>query len=286
MPPKSTTTPPSELVESPGALMQLNAQSLISQALSSNAAIETIEKLVSLAKDVRAVQAREAWHRAMADFQKLCPPIQKTKTATITTRAGGRYSYSYAPLEEILRVVRPVMAPLGLSISWRSGKVDGTSVSVICQVSHTLTHSEDSGVVVVPIAAGDDGRGANPSQRVASALTYAKRYSLLGILGLAPEEDDDAAGASGDEDDRTPPATEPGPESSRTGVVESVSRAADREKLSVEERLDLTARYLKGQPLNKAALEDLRQLQMFLGDAEGVAQWRADRERDVERGKP
>jgi hypothetical protein len=221
----------------------------------------------------------------MADFQRQVPAIPKTKTAQITTRGGGRYSYSYAPLEEILRVTRPVMAPLGLSISWRSGKVDGTSVSVICQVAHTLGHVEDSGTVTVPVTAGDDGRGANPSQRVASAMTYAKRYSLLGILGLAPEEDDDSASASGDEDERTPPATAPGPESDRTFVVESVSRMADKQKLSVEERLELTKNYLHGQPLNKATVEDLRQLQMFLGDSEGVAQWRHDRERDLERGQ-
>lgn len=36
--------------------------------------------------------------------------------------------------------------------------------------------------------------GASAPQRVGIALTYAKRYSLLSIIGLAPEDDPDAAG--------------------------------------------------------------------------------------------
>ncbi len=49
----------------------------------------------------------------------------------------------------------------------------------------------------MPIGGGDDRSGANPAQRVGIAATYAKRYSLLGILGIAPEDDDDAGSQSG-----------------------------------------------------------------------------------------
>src|SRR5262245_7543688 len=265
--------------EAPTALVRLDPQALIAHAVKANANIETIEKLVALAERVRAVQAREAWHHAIAEFQRQCPIIAKTKTARIPTRSGA-YTYTYAPLDEILRVVRPVMAPLGLSIAWKSGKVDGTSVSVVCQVAHRLGHVEDSGLVTVPVSIGDDARGANPAQRVASAMTYAKRYSLLGILGLAPEEDDDADGAAGDDDRRRPTEAE------RGKLTADAARLATERNLSTEERLELTKSYLHGQPMNKATVEDLDQLQMFLGDPAAVGQWRAERARDLEDGKP
>lgn len=172
------------------SLMRLDPQALISKAIEAGSGIDTMERLVALAKDVREVQAREAWYSAMAEFQRTCPSIKKTATAKIATRIGPGYSYRYAPLDEIMSVIQPVMGPLGLSVSWRS-RVEPAQVIVSCRVSHTLGHHEESGDIAMPVLQGD-GTGANPAQRVGIAATYAKRYSLLGIIGLAPEDDDDA----------------------------------------------------------------------------------------------
>lgn len=177
------------------ALARLDPQALITRAIESGTGIDVMERLVALAKDVREVQAREAWYEAMAEFQRRCPTVKKTTTAKIQTRGGASYSYRYAPLDEILSVAQPVMGELGLSASWRS-KIEPDRVIVACRISHTLGHHEESGDIAMPIVS-TDGAGANPAQRVGIALTYAKRYALLGILGLAPEDDDDGGGASG-----------------------------------------------------------------------------------------
>src|SRR5262245_31906112 len=84
----------------PGALVRLDPQALLTLALQQSAGIDTIERLVALAKDVRAMAAREAFHKALADFQRECPPILKSKTATIRT-ARATYSYTFAPLPDI-----------------------------------------------------------------------------------------------------------------------------------------------------------------------------------------
>jgi hypothetical protein len=169
-------------------LTRLDPQALIAQAITAGAGIETMERLVALAKDVRAVQAKEAWYEAMAEFQQICPVIKKTRKV-----ATGRYSYSYAPLDEILSTIQPIMGPLGLSVSWRN-KIEGEKVFANCRISHTLGHHEESGEIAMPVSIGDDGRGANPMQRVGISTTYAKRYSLLSIIGMAPEDDPDAKG--------------------------------------------------------------------------------------------
>lgn len=175
-------------------LARIDAQSLIAQAIAAGAGIDTMERLVALAKDLREVQAREAWYGAMAEFQRTCPPIRKTSQARIATRSGGGYTYRFAALDEIMSAVTPILTALGLSVSWRS-TVKSTSVVVICRVAHSLGHVEDGGEVEMPVMPGDTG--ANPAQRVGISLTYARRYALMNALGLAPEDDDDAG---------TPPA--------------------------------------------------------------------------------
>jgi ERF superfamily len=279
---KATTAkaPQAELIEAEALVpTSTDPAALIARALSANANIETIEKLVALEERVAARRAREAWHSALAAFQAECPMIPKSREAKIPLRSGGSFSYTFAALQDVMRVVKPYMAKHGLTSRWGQSKIDATSATVVCLIAHRLGHVEDSGPVTVPVSVGDEGRGMSAAQRASSAMTYAKRMSIVNGLGVTAEDDeDDDATDTGDPTKPTAP--------DRPFVVESVSRAADRANLSVEERLDLTKRYLKGQPLNKAALDDLRQLQMFLGDAEGVAQWRADRERDVERGKP
>ena len=185
-----TTTPPN-----PHAIARLDPQALIAKAIEAGSGIDTLERLVTLAKDIRQVSAREAWYDAMAEFQRKCPPIFKTKEARIATRTGGTYAYSYAPLDEILRTIQPVMSELGLSIAWVGSKVENNTVYSSCRISHRLGHSEESGLFAMPFQ--NDGR-MNAAQIVGSASTYAKRYSLLAILGMAPEDDDDAQGTEPD----------------------------------------------------------------------------------------
>jgi len=172
------------------ALATPDPHMLLARAIELGAGIETVERLVSLARDVRAIRAREAWYGAMAEFQNTCPAIKKTLTASIrTTRA--QFQYRYAPLDEVLAVVQPILGPLGLSVSWRS-RVESEQCVVSCRIAHALGHVEDSGDVSVPVVMTDPGIGATPPQRVGIALTYARRYSLLCALGIAPEDDDDA----------------------------------------------------------------------------------------------
>lgn len=176
------------------ALVRLDPQELINTALTNNASIETLERLFELSKNVRAMQAKEAWLHAMARFQEECPPIKRSKKASIQTQGGGSYSYTYAPLAEIMSKVQPVLGPLGLSISFRVRHTDG-QVHAMCQVAHEMGHQESSGEVSMPFDRGD-GKGANPAQRIGIASTYAKRYALLAILGIAPEDDADSRGAT------------------------------------------------------------------------------------------
>jgi hypothetical protein len=197
------------------ATQSLDPQALIESAIKNNAAVETMEKLVALAERIQANRARSAWYDAMAEFQRSCPSPKKDKTA-----AAGSYSFKYATLDEWMQTILPVMGPLGLSVSWKKHAEVKDSVTYSCVISHALGHSEESGPVTMPVMAGlANDRGANAAQRVGIAHSYAMRYSLRAIVGLAPTDDDEASAPA--------PAAEPTPQPSgeifvARGVVKSV----------------------------------------------------------------
>jgi hypothetical protein len=176
-------------------IIKLDPQALMQSAIDQGADIEKLERLIAMAKDVRAEQARAAWYDAMAEFQKQAPTILKSKRANM-----GKFSFSYAPLDAILGAVQPVMGPLGLSISFRLIEATAQHVTYIARIVHALGHHEDSGPVTMPIVQGGvvaEDKGANPAQRVGIAHSYAKRYAAVAILGIAPEDDEDAASSNG-----------------------------------------------------------------------------------------
>ena len=188
--------------EPTGIVRRLDPQALIEQALANNAAVETLERLFALAKEVRAEQAREAWNQAMADFQRDAPQILKSKRAKFASSTGGEVRYSYAPLDAVAPKLQEVMGPLGLSIAWRQ-KIQKEAVIVWCRISHALGHYEESGEVEVPIDY-ETRTAASKAQRVGIALTFASRYALRAVSGIVAEEDDSDGAVGGAEPESRP----------------------------------------------------------------------------------
>lgn len=174
------------------AIRTVDPQTLIASALDKGASVETVERLVALAERMEAMQAKSAYHAAVSAFQAACPEITKDSDAKIRTRAGHEFTYSFASLPTILSAVRPVLGKHGLSVSWRHAMTQ-THVTTECLVTHEFGHVGSSGEIVIPIEQGTEGgSGASPAQRVGIATTYGERYALKAVLGLAPEDDDDA----------------------------------------------------------------------------------------------
>ena len=119
---------------------------------------------------------------ALAAFQADLPPLGKDSTAN-----AGTYSYSYADLAAVSRVVLPLLGKQGLSFSSKPTLVDGKFV-----LDYVLRHSS-----------GDEDRGSYPlpsgrPQEVGSAITYARRYALMAVTGVFPAEEDDDGKAAHD----------------------------------------------------------------------------------------
>lgn len=119
---------------------------------------------------------------ALAELQRNLPEIVKPLTATVTTNTGRDYSYHYVDLAMLHRVVKPLLHANGLS--WTDVPTlrdDGKFV-----LRFTCTHLESGEQLGGDYPLNPAG---TPQQR-GSEITYARRYSLCSMLGIAPEDDD------------------------------------------------------------------------------------------------
>ena len=179
-----------------------SVDSLISQAISSNANVDVMEKLFSLREKMKAEQAKEAFVTALGNFQAQCPVIEKTKK--VMNKDGVTVRYQFAPLDSIVKQIQKPLQNNGLSYDWDTinDKVNKT-MKAICTVTHTLGHSKQS-EFEIPI--DPEGYMTAP-QKVASALTFAKRYSLCNALGISTaDEDTDATDVNKEKNAKSPKA--------------------------------------------------------------------------------
>lgn len=126
---------------------------------------------------------------ALAAFQAELPTLGKTNTANT-----GTYSYRYADLADVSKVVLPLLAKHGLSFSAKP-TIDESGRFVLAYVLRHAGGGEDAGVYPLP--------GNATPQQVGSAITYARRYVLQSMTGIAPDEDDDGKAAQDTKVDST-----------------------------------------------------------------------------------
>ena len=109
--------------------------------------------------------------------------VQKNKTADT-----GKYSYQYVDIAQI----HDYLEKIGARYYQYIDRVDGDDYVMTVKIIDGVEQPPLRGARVVDATlVGVD----NPAQQQGSALTYARRYSLLMAFGLAME-DDDAQGFS------------------------------------------------------------------------------------------
>lgn len=106
---------------------------------------------------------------------------------------------SYADLASVWDAAREPLTTNGLAVMQAFLPAETGYVTVETLLAHSSGEWVSS-VLTMPAESGPQRQGA---QAYGSAITYARRYSLAAILGIAPAGDDDdgsAASARGDED--------------------------------------------------------------------------------------
>src|SRR5437899_9276611 len=126
---------------------------------------------------------------ALAKAQAILVNPEKSLVATIRTGrpAEGERSFRYAPLASGLDIVRKTLGQHEIA-TVQTTAIDQATGMV--QLTTMLAHASGEWIAsdwpVCPIA-----ETANP-QRMGAALTYARRYALFTLVGIAGEDDLDA----------------------------------------------------------------------------------------------
>lgn len=102
------------------------------------------------------------------------------------------FKSTYATLENVIDAAKPVLTSEGLAFMQHCGPRDATGVTVTTLLVHT-SGQYIGDALTLPMVKADP-------QAAGSAITYARRYALMSMLGL-PATDDDAEEAT-----RPPPA--------------------------------------------------------------------------------
>jgi hypothetical protein len=210
---------------------------------------------------------------ALAKAQAEIANPEKSLTATIVSPfpCEGSRSFRYAPLSTGLNLVRKCLGRHEIAT------VQATSIdrdSGLIRLTTTLVHASGEWIASDwPVCAVTE---TGAPHRMGAALTYARRYALFTLVGIAGEDDLDApdlptTGLSS-EAETSPPKPEQG-----AGLIghPSPSQATGRPLQSAERR----ARTQRPQPprLLPDASEDLRRQLMsqlkLLGSPEALAMW-------------
>lgn len=179
----------------PGELVVQNAEvsavptpaNLLERAIDKGTDLAQLEKLMDLQDRWEQKQAAKAFNAALVGFQSQKPEIKTNKRADFVNKTGGRTTYAYAELSHIQLQIDPILSRHGLSYRWEQETTDGL-IKITCIVKHEAGHEEHfrlSGPL-------DTSGKKNALQQLGSTITYLKRYTLAGALGLSTSEDNDA----------------------------------------------------------------------------------------------
>lgn len=120
----------------------------------------------------------------MSDAIKALVKAQKEMGSVIKNASNPHLKSKYADLGSVLEACQTALHSNGFAIVQPCGKDDhGAYVETV--LAHESGESFASRVYLVV--------GKQDMQGVGSAITYARRYGLLGMAGLAPEDDDGEA---------------------------------------------------------------------------------------------
>lgn len=121
---------------------------------------------------------------ALAKAQGEIKAPLKTREVDFVDKNGRRVNYSYADLADVIEAIKVPLSKNGLSVTHQLAHGEGGAFGMRTSLMHV------SGEVISTWYPLPDPAQVKP-QEFGSELTYARRYSLSCLVGIASEEDDD-----------------------------------------------------------------------------------------------
>lgn len=150
-----------------------------------NVDVTKLERLIEMQERIMRHNAKAAFDAAFAKMQPQIPTI--TEHGKIEVR--GTLRSTYAPLEDIHDVIKPIIATHGFAIrhrtEWPADRLG--VIRIVGILSHEQGHSEESSFE----APMDRSEFRTDIQSMGSTVSYGRRYTTLDLLNIATRRSDD-----------------------------------------------------------------------------------------------
>jgi hypothetical protein len=120
-------------------------------------------------------------------------------------RNKASYNGKYAQLDQIFSIIRPILSKCGLSFMQNLVSQSAAEVRIQTWIMHSSGQYIMSELTVpVNVASGK----TNSLQQVGVTASYAKRYAIMGALGICQKDEDDDADSLTDRPKELPKAVQ------------------------------------------------------------------------------
>lgn len=146
--------------------------------------IDKLERIIALKERLIADQRKTAFMAAMARLQAKLPQMGKY---------GQAKNSKFSKLEDIDRVIRPLLAEEGFSFSFNEEAATDKTMTFIALLSHCEGHAESKRLTVPIDVASKNSQGVpiRPAiQDSGSTVSYARRYLLKMHLNIVETNED------------------------------------------------------------------------------------------------
>jgi len=183
----------------------LSILSLIEKvALDPHADVEKLECMMAMYERLKAKKAELAYNTAKGRILRKLAGIRIVKNRAVLyetekekPQKGSYEAFKYAPLEEIDKHLRPLLAAEDMDLSYSDEPQEGGGILICGRLKHLPSgHYEDS-FMPAPADTSGDKSGV---QAVGSTNSFLRRYVACNIFNIVVVgDDDDGAGGTIDE---------------------------------------------------------------------------------------
>jgi hypothetical protein len=135
---------------------------------------------------------------SLKEFAPAMVKVQGDIKHAVKDATNPHFKSAYADLQAITEACRPALVKHGFSVMHGCDSTDGNTVTVTARLQHSSGEWVESSLTMRPTKADPQGIG--------SAITYARRYTLASIVGVATEDDDGNAASGPTQANRATPA--------------------------------------------------------------------------------
>jgi hypothetical protein len=135
--------------------------------------------------------------KALLSVQKALDPVHKGKSG---------YGYKYADLPAVMNACIDTLNNAGIVVAQVPVQTEKQAAAIHTRLIHADSGEEISGIIEVPYA---EQAKMSAAQCYGSAMTYARRYALVSMIGIVTDDDDGASAGRKDTKADRPPAKAP-----------------------------------------------------------------------------